>query len=60
MRHVLQEIFERYLNSESAAFDTSPRELWPTERYVLRTPSPASGSGAGNGREPPQETRHLP
>lgn len=61
MRHILKEIFERYLNSEQAAFDSSPRELWPTERYVLHTPGTANGSGngAGRGREPAQQGRRL-
>jgi hypothetical protein len=36
MRNILREIFERYLNAEQAAFDASPRELWPTERFVPR------------------------
>ena len=52
MRYVLHEIFERYLNSEQAAFDTSLRELWPTERYALLPRSAGNGSGAGRGREP--------
>ena len=56
MRHILQEIFERYLNSELAAFDASPRELWPTKQYAQQPPPPAgSGSGAGRGREPPRD-----
>ncbi len=52
MRHIWHEIFERYLNSERAAFDTSLRELWPTERYALRPRSAGTGNGAGRGREP--------
>jgi len=52
MRHILQEIFERYLNAEQVAFDTSLRELWPTERYVLRVCPAGHGSGAGRGRGP--------
>lgn len=60
MRHILQEIFERYLNSERAEFDTSIRELWPSERFVLRTPKAAAGSGAGRGRELLRESRRLP
>lgn len=55
MRHILQEIFERYLNSEQAAFDTSPRELWPTDRFVLRLPAAGNGNGAGKGRKPPRD-----
>lgn len=35
MRHILREIFERYLHLEQAAFDASPRELWPSERSTL-------------------------
>jgi hypothetical protein len=50
MRHIFHEILERYLNSEQAAFDTSVRELWPTERYALRPRSTRSGSGSGTGR----------
>jgi hypothetical protein len=56
MRHILQEIFERYLNLEQASFDTSPRELWPTKQYAQPPQAPAgSGSGAGRGREPPRD-----
>ncbi len=53
MRHILREIFERYLNVEQAAFDTSPRELWPTERLVLRQPAARSGNSGGR-RSPPR------
>ena len=56
MRHILQEIFERYLNSEQAAFDTSPRELWPIDRYVLRPLQTArNGNGTGESRRPAQK-----
>ena len=57
MRHIFHEILERYLDSEQAAFDTSVRELWPTERFVLRTPAAThgSGSGAGRGRKPARD-----
>jgi hypothetical protein len=34
MRHILHQIFERYLNSRQPEFDTSIRELWPTERFA--------------------------
>lgn len=44
MRHVFHRIFERYLNSEQAAFDASPRELWPSKPFE---PTPVSGSGGG-------------
>ena len=54
MRHILQEILERYLNSEQAAFDASPRELWPTERFVPQPRTASSGNGAGRGPEPPR------
>ena len=50
MRHILQEIFERYLNAEQAAFDTSPRELWPTDRFVLRPHRANDGNGVGKGQ----------
>ncbi len=60
MRHILQEIFERYLNSEQAAFNTSPRELWPTDRYVLRSSRKGSGNGAGRDRQEARESRRLP
>ena len=52
MRHILQEIFERYLNADLAAFDAAPRELWPTDRYALKPRSASSGNDAGRGREP--------
>jgi hypothetical protein len=45
MRHILREIFERYLNLEQAAFDTSPRELWPSERFA---PQPQVVTAAGD------------
>ena len=44
MRHILREIFERYLNIEQAAFDASPRELWPTDRFPQRQPRAAAAS----------------
>ena len=52
MRHIFREIFERYLNADLAAFDASPRELWPTDRYALKPRPAGSGNGAGRGREP--------
>ena len=55
MRHILHEIFDRYLNTERAEFDTSLRELWPTERYAAPPRSNGSGSGAGRGREPTRD-----
>jgi len=59
MRHILHEIFERYLNSEQAAFDASLRELWPTERYTLQLRSAGNGNGAGRGREPARNGRDF-
>ena len=29
MRHIFHRILDRYLDGSQAAFDTSPRELWP-------------------------------
>lgn len=52
MRPILHEIFARYLNSEQAAFDASPRELWPVERYSFANRQRGTGSGAGRGRSP--------
>ncbi len=49
MRHILREIFERYLNIEQAAFNASPRELWPPERFVLR-PQVIAAAGDDLGR----------
>jgi hypothetical protein len=49
MRHIIHQILARYLNSESAAFDASLRELWPTDRYAFRPRS------AGNGAAPAEE-----
>lgn len=49
MRHIFHEIFERYLNSEQSAFDTSLRELWASERLVFRPRS------KGNGTAPTEE-----
>jgi len=58
MRHILREIFERYLDSEQAAFDASPRELWPIDRYAFGARPAGGGSGvAGKGREP--DRRHV-
>ena len=57
MRHILQEIFERYLRLEQAAFDMSPRELWPTERQVLRQPAARSGNSGGH-RSPPRNDKN--
>ena len=45
MRHILREIFDRYLNVEQAAFDTSPRELWPIDGFV---PPPQVVAAAGD------------
>jgi hypothetical protein len=54
MRHILREIFERYLNSERAAFDTSPRELWPPEKFVPQPPVvAAAGDDLGQGGKAP-------
>ena len=60
MRNILQEIFERYLNAERAYFDTSVRELWPTERLVPRNPWAGAGSGSKRGREAAREGQRLP
>ena len=37
MRHILQEIFERYLRLEPAAFDTSPLAMTWGREALLRT-----------------------
>jgi len=50
MRHILREIFERYLNAEQAAFVASPRELWPSDRFVLR-PQVVAAAGDDLGQE---------
>ena len=59
MRHVIHQIFERYLNSQRAEFDTSIRELWPTERFAPLEPAAGQGSGGGistgRGRKPPRK-----
>ena len=48
----------RHIHSEQAAFDTSPRELWPTDRYAFGPRPAGGGSGlAGKGREPAR--RHV-
>jgi hypothetical protein len=56
MRHIIHQIFERYLNSRQPEFDTSIRELWPTERFTLNTPAAGAGHGSGvsadRGRKP--------
>ena len=55
MRPIIRGIFERYLNSEQAAFDASPRELWPVQSYSLAIRPAGSGSGTGRGREAARE-----
>lgn len=57
MRPIIRGIFERYLNSEQAAFDASPRELWPVQRYSFAIPPAGTGNGAGRGRKPAREAK---
>jgi hypothetical protein len=33
MRNIFHEILARYLDSDQHGFDTTPRELWPSERF---------------------------
>lgn len=35
MRHVFHEILARYLDTDQFAFETTPRELWPSDRFTL-------------------------
>ncbi len=52
MRHIFHQILERYLDSDQLAFDTSPRELWPSTQPAQRRQGAGSGGGIGheNGR----------
>ncbi len=52
MRYILHEILQRYLDSDQFAFDTTPRELWPTPGQGSRIQGAGSGGGIGpnNGR----------
>lgn len=59
MRHIIHQIFERYLNSRQPEFDTSIRELWPTERFAPHAQASDTGSGSGvsdgRGRKAPRK-----
>ena len=36
MRNIFHEILARYLTDDQHAFDASPRELWPSERFEFQ------------------------
>jgi len=48
MRNIFHEILARYLDSDQHGFDTTPRELWPSERleYQLHIGHGAAGLAA--------------
>lgn len=49
MRNIVHEIVARYLESNQHGFDTTPRELWPSERFEFQL---QIGRGAGLAAEP--------
>ena len=54
MRHIFHEILQRYLDSDQFAFDTTPRELWPSPPFAPRPANAGNGGGiaerGGRGR----------
>lgn len=36
MRNIFHEILARYLNTDQHAFETTPRELWPSESFEFQ------------------------
>ncbi|MGH8243468.1 MAG: hypothetical protein ACRETY_08985 [Steroidobacteraceae bacterium] len=52
MRNIFHEIFARYLATGHHAFETSPRELWPSETFEFQLQ--LGRGGAGLASEPSQ------
>jgi len=52
MRNIFHEILARYLATDQHAFDTSPRELWPSEIFEFQLQIGRGGSGLAS--EPSQ------
>ncbi len=45
MRNIFHEILARYLDSDQHGFDTTPRELWPSERFEFQIQIGRGASG---------------
>ena len=52
MRNILHEIFARYLATDQHAFETTSRELWPSESFEFQLQIGRGGSGLAS--EPSQ------
>ena len=55
MRNIFHEIFARYLATDQHAFETTSRELWPSESFEFQLQIGRGGSGLAS--EPSQ--RHA-
>ena len=45
MRNIFHEILARYLTDDQHSFDTSPRELWPSEHFEFQLQVGRGASG---------------
>lgn len=57
MRHIFHEILSRYLDGEQHAFDSSPRELWPSGQFEFQV---QIGHGASGLAADPSKRRASP
>ena len=60
MRNIFHEILARYLDTDQHAFETTSRELWPSERFEFQLQIGRGASGLASDSTKRRAARNEP